>query len=260
MHDAVSDPIKSDVNAGTRWPNYATVQDYCNYSEQFHALATRQNDLKDVQRPWAVAALLEAMPPPARVLEIGGGEPLAASVMVSLGYDVTLCDPFDGSGYGPTDYEICCQKFPEIKIKRTRYTPDVARLDSEYPFDAVCSISVLEHVPSQDLLQLFEALQLGLRSGGASIHCMDIVVAGKGEHYHLDQLSRIVACQAQLAGKPISDLDAAACVRTLCSECLEDLETFFLSPQGHNLWRGKTPYKEFPFRKVISAQHVAYKA
>lgn len=240
--------------------NYATVQDYCALSDRYRPLATHQNDLKDVQRPWTVAALLKAMPPPARVLEIGGGEPLAASVMASLGYTVTLCDPFDGSGHGPTHYETCRKNFPGITFRRMRYTPDVARQDQDHPFDAICSISVLEHVPPPNLEELFEAVRLGLRKGGASLHCMDIVVQGNGKDYHLDQLSRVLGNQARLQGTPISDLEASARVGSLCAECLEALETFFLSPQGHNLWRGATPYTEFPFRKVISAQSVVHKA
>jgi hypothetical protein len=34
----------------------------------------------------------------------------------------------------------------------------------------------------------------------------------------------------------------------------DDPETFFLSPQGHQSWRGGQPYDNFPFRKVISLE------
>jgi len=240
--------------------NYATVQDYCGLYDRFQTLATHQNDLKDVQRPWAVAALGDVMPSPARVQEVGGGEPLAASVMASLGYTVTLCDPFDGSGHGPTHYEACRKQYPAVAFRRMRYTPDVARQDLDQPFDAICSISVLEHVKGPDLDELFEAIQIGLRQGGASIHCMDVVVDCHGENYHLDQLARILRHQVGLAGSSISESEALSHVNAMCVRCLEDLETFFLSPQGHNLWRGATPYVDFPFRKVISAQSVVLKA
>ncbi len=260
MHDRTAEKTNPEAMRNTAGLDYATVQDYCDLCDKFRPLATHQNDLKDVQRPWTVAALLKAMPPPARVLEIGGGEPLAASVMASHGYAVTLCDPFDGSGHGPTDYEACRKHFPDITFRRMRYTSDVARQDRERPFDAICSISVLEHVPPPDMDDLFEAVRLGLRQGGASIHCMDIVVAGNGRDYHLDQLSRVIGHQARLTGSPISEVEAAARARNLCAACLDDLETFFLSPHGHNLWRGSTPYADFPFRKVISAQHVVRKA
>jgi hypothetical protein len=39
-----------------------------------------------------------------------------------------------------------------------------------------------------------------------------------------------------------------------------DVETFYLSPQGHHHWRGGRPYEEFPFRKVVSLQTTARKA
>ena len=260
MHDRTAEESTLAAMLNTAGMNYATVRDYCDLYDRFRSLATHQNDLKDVQRPWTVAALLKAMPPPARVLEIGGGEPLAASVMASHGYAVTLCDPFDGSGHGPTDFDVCRKRFPGITFRRMRYTADVARQDRDRPFDAICSISVLEHVPPPAMDDLFAAVRLGLRQGGASIHCMDIVVQGNGTDYHLDQLARVLGHQARLTGCPISEDEPAARVRGMHAECLADLETFFLSPQGHNLWRGATPYADFPFRKVISAQSVVHKA
>jgi hypothetical protein len=31
-----------------------------------------------------------------------------------------------------------------------------------------------------------------------------------------------------------------------------DVETYYLSPSGHQLWRGGLPYNQFPFRKIVS--------
>ena len=89
------------------WPSlsYATVRDYCDSADHFPRLATLQGDLKDVQRPWAVKAILNHLPPGSRLLEVGSGEPHAAAALADLGYRVTVCDPFDGSGRGPTAYK-----------------------------------------------------------------------------------------------------------------------------------------------------------
>ena len=62
-------------------------------------------DLKDVQRPWVLKAIVGAVPPGSRLLEIGAGEPLVAELLARLGYDVTVVDPYDGRDRGPTDLE-----------------------------------------------------------------------------------------------------------------------------------------------------------
>ena len=55
------------------------------------------------RRPQECAASLgaklffNAVAPPARLLEIGGGEPIVSGLLNELGYDVTLVDPYDGS-------------------------------------------------------------------------------------------------------------------------------------------------------------------
>src|SRR5712664_1915654 len=81
--------------------SYGTVRDYCDSADFFPQLDRHQKDLKTVERPWAVKAILNRVPPGGRLLEIGSGEPLAAATLAGLGYDVTVCDPFDGSGNGP---------------------------------------------------------------------------------------------------------------------------------------------------------------
>src|SRR5947208_15433311 len=45
--------------------SYATVRDYCDGVDHFPWLATL-NDLKDAERPWAVKAVLNCLPPGTR--------------------------------------------------------------------------------------------------------------------------------------------------------------------------------------------------
>jgi hypothetical protein len=45
-------------------------------------------------------------------------------------------------------------------------------------------------------------------------------------------------------------------VRGLFERARQDLETFFLSPHGHNQWRGGQAYDAFPFRKCIAVQSI----
>ena len=65
--------------------SYATVRDYCESVDELPQIAALDGDLKNVQRPWAVKAILGAVPPPARLLEIGGGEPIVSGFLTELG-------------------------------------------------------------------------------------------------------------------------------------------------------------------------------
>jgi hypothetical protein len=239
--------------------SYATVRDFCDSADHLPSLATYQNDLKDAQRPWAVKAILNCLPPGSRLLEIGGGEPLAAAALAALGYDVTICDPFDGSGNGPVEYERYRAAHPAVTFVRSLFTPELART-LPGPFDGVFSISVLEHVVGDHLTSAFEATALALRPGGYSIHAVDHVLQGNGEAWHAGQVLRILAHQDRLAGNPAPEAVLARELADLFARARDDLDTFLLSPQGHNNWRGKTAYDQFPFRKCIAVQTIVRRA
>src|SRR5438105_8462361 len=85
--------------------SYATVRDYCESLDYLPHITGMDGDLKNVQRPWMVKALLRAVPPPGRLLEIGGGAPIVSGFLNELGSDVTLADPYDGFPNGPAEYE-----------------------------------------------------------------------------------------------------------------------------------------------------------
>src|SRR3954470_17816750 len=74
--------------------SYATVKDYCDSFDHLRPLATANADLKDVQRPWVLKAILSRVPRGGRVLEIGAGEPFVADILERLGYEVSIVDPY----------------------------------------------------------------------------------------------------------------------------------------------------------------------
>lgn len=237
-----------DGGGGT---SYATVADYCESADELRQITPADGDLKNVQRPWAAKAILANVPPPARVLEIGGGEPMVSGFLEELGYDVTLVDPYDGFGNGPTDFDRYVEQFPNVKIVREYFRPGLPGLTPGL-FGAIFSISVLEHLPAESLRLCFDAIDEFLTPGGVSIHCFDFILQGPGELDNPPMAERILAEQARLTGKP-----APESLPSLLDRIQADVETFFLSPQGHHHWRGGRSYSEFPFRKVVSVQTIA---
>ena len=234
--------------AGT---SYATVRDYCESCDELPQITPVDGDLKNVQRPWTAKAILALVPPPARLLEIGGGEPIVCGFLSELGYDVTLVDPYDGFGNGPTDYQRYVEQFPQVKIVRSYFRPGLPDLAAQ-SYDAIFSISVLEHIPSDPLSETFDAIAEFLSPCGASIHCFDFILQGHGDAHNLEHAQRILAEQRRITGAP-DDPPFEELLRRLRA----DVETFFLSPQGHHHWRAGQAYPAFPFRKVVSLQTVA---
>jgi len=62
---------------------------------------------------------------------------------------------------------------------------------------------------------------------------------------------RILAEQERITG-----VTADVPFEMLLERLRSDVETFFLSPQGHHNWRGGRAYPDFPFRKVVSLQTI----
>jgi hypothetical protein len=241
---------KNNRSLGT---SYATVRDYCESMDELPQITAADGDLKNVQRPWAVKAVLGSVPPPARLLEIGGGEPIVSGFLSELGYEVLLVDPYEGFGNGPTDYQRYVELYPDVRIVREYFPPD-GSVFAAASFDAIFSVSVLEHIPAESLSRCFDAIGELLRPGGASIHCFDFILQGSGELDDLPAAQKILAAQARLAGEA-----AVESFDTLLEHVRTDVETFFLSPQGHHSWRGGRVYQEFPFRKVVSLQTIAFR-
>jgi len=174
--------------------------------------------------------------------------------LAELGYDVTLADPYEGSGNGPIEYERYVRLFPHVKILREYFRPGMSQF-LPHSFDCIFSVSVLEHIPARVLPQCFDAIAEFLAPGGLSLHCFDFILQGPGEHDNRPMAERIVAEQARIAGDGNPES-----LPSLLDRMRDDLETFYLSAQGHHHWRAGRTYEEFPFRKVVSVQTVARRA
>ena len=219
---------------------YGTVRDYADSTENMLGLASASTDMKNVQRCWMVKAVLGRVARGSRLVEIGAGEPLVAGVLSRLGYQVTVVDPYDGSGNGPREYSRFTTEYPDLKFIRDQFPPSQGLAG---PYDCVYSVSVLEHVPLEAVDAVIEGAHAALRErGGCQIHAVDHVLAGWGADPHRQGLERIAAAIG---------LDGERLAETI--ERMErDPETYLVSAEAHNQWRGAVPYDSYPMRRIGS--------
>jgi glycosyltransferase involved in cell wall biosynthesis/2-polyprenyl-3-methyl-5-hydroxy-6-metoxy-1,4-benzoquinol methylase len=225
--------------------SYATVRDFCDSWDHLTPIASH-GDLKNVQRPWAIKAVLSEVPRGGKILEFGGGDPLIAATLFRLGYDVTIVDPYDGTGNGPTEYQQYKREFPEVRLIRSYFRPGLKELSGEAAsFDAVYSISVIEHIPLPELQQVFAAMQMYLKpETGLSIHAIDFIQKGEGDNEHRSMLQLLT----DFSGIPRDQ------VEDTLHHMEHDIETYYLSAEAHNAWRMGSTYDDFPMRVCVSLQ------
>lgn len=242
--------------------SYATVPDFFDSADFMPEIVRFESTLKDAQRPWAVKAILGTVPAGSKILEIGGGEPLVSGFLQELGYQVTLIDPYDGSGNGPQNYQRFRRFYPKVRIFREYFKKDSPVLAGDV-FDCIFSVSVLEHIPTEELQSLFDGIAQFLRPGGCSIHCIDDVVDGLTADWHFQEVMEVLALQHRLQNPGIGLSDARQHaeerLHTLYLQMQRDIETYYLSPLEFYRWKAGIPYEEYPFRKIVSVQTCAIK-
>jgi glycosyltransferase involved in cell wall biosynthesis/2-polyprenyl-3-methyl-5-hydroxy-6-metoxy-1,4-benzoquinol methylase len=221
---------------------YAKVRDFCDSADNFKEICNTDGDLKNVQRSWMIKAILASVPFGGKLVEIGAGEPKVADLLNRLGYQVTVIDPYEGGGNGPVEYEYFKKEYSNLKIIKDYFENGISVLDAR-SYDCVYSISVLEHIPNEQIPLIFKGIKKIAKPEGFSIHCIDHVLMGNGAQEHDEKLRSILNENNLL---PVFD--------RILHQLKEDIETYYLSAEGHNLWRGLTKYDDFPFRKVVSVQ------
>jgi hypothetical protein len=218
---------------------YGTVRDLADSLDNLGGLARANGDMKDLQRCWVLKAVLGQVERETQLVEIGAGDPLVADLLTRLGHRVTVVDPYDGSDQGPREFDRFQSEYPDIEFIRERFPPRTA-----LPADVACvySVSVLEHVPADQIEAVIAGAGQLVAPGGCSIHAIDHVVAGWGADAHRERLDQIVRR---------SGLDAAR-LGSLLEELAGDPDAYFVSAEAHERWRGALPYDEYPMRRICS--------
>ena len=157
--------------------SFAKVEQYNRYMELFPELCFHTGDTKNVERGWIAETILSQIPKGGRLLEIGGDCCLVADFLQRRGYEVWNVDPYINYGGGAGKYEEIKKRFPNIKIIRG-FLKDM-ELPGKY-FDAVYSISVLEHVSVDEVKDTFSKCRYVMKKNGLSIHAVDYCIEGPG--------------------------------------------------------------------------------
>jgi hypothetical protein len=219
--------------------SYGTVRDFADSLDNLGGLARANGDMKDLQRSWVLKAVLGNVERGAPLLEIGAGDPLVAGLLTQLGHRVTVVDPYDGSDRGPSEFAEFTASYPEVDFIRERFPPSAGLPER---ISCVYSISVLEHVPPEQIAEMIAAAAELTSGGGCSIHAIDHVVAGWGAASHRERLEEIV----RLSGLPVERL------AEVIAELEADPEAYFVSAEAHERWRGALPYDDYPMRRIAS--------
>jgi hypothetical protein len=219
--------------------SYGTVRDLADSLDNLGGLARANGDMKDLQRCWALKAVLGSVDRGTPLVEIGAGEPLVADLLSRLGHAVTVVDPYDGSGNGPLEFERFRRAYPAVSFIRERFPPS-----GGLPPGVACvySISVLEHVPVERVGAVVEAAREALAPGGCSIHAIDHVLAGWGAQAHAERLEEI----ARRAGVASNELER------MLEALAGDPDAYLVSAEAHERWRGALPYEDYPMRRIAS--------
>jgi len=226
---------------------YATVRDYCDSADHMPYLLDFDSDLKDVQRAWMVKAILCRMSAGTRLIEIGGGVPKSSSALASLGYKPVIVDPYEGQGNGPTEFDEFRKAHPKIEFVRELFSGSLTQFKPSSA-DCIFSVSTLEHIHNQT--PIFEGIDKFLKPGGWSIHCVDISIRGTMEIFSTGLIEDVLRRQRELAGMPPDDGE----YKRLVDKMRDDIDTYYLGPQGLHRWRGGRAYDEFPFQPIVSIQ------
>ncbi len=228
-------------NVSVKEVTLATVKDFQELIERFPQFDfTKDGELKSFQRPWAFSKVQELVPRKGKLLEIGAARCQIAGPLSELGYEVWVVDPYNGSNGGITDIESVKKKYSKINFVRGYFGNDL--IIPECYFDAVISVSVLEHISIEYQQRVWSAIYSVLKNRGYSIDAVDFNVRGE------------IWVNFKLIDEILALREFTIRAAELAEKALQDMDTFYLSPQAHLRWRKGhgLEYDKYPYRNVTS--------
>ena len=136
-----------------------------------------------------------------KIAEIGGGE----SRILPLLKDRNECfniEPFEGADNGPSS-EIIIDSVQNIRTMVGTFDPVLA----DNSFDALFSVSVVEHVADQDFQSFFDDCVRILKPGGIMYHAIDMYVSAEPSEFWLNRYTMYrEAVSEHSAVEPVGDV------------------------------------------------------
>jgi hypothetical protein len=219
--------------------SYATVADYAESIDAMPHLMAASAPPLGPQRGWAIKALVATVPEGASILELAGSSPIASGVLARLGYDVTVLDPFDGTASEPHTFTAVTRNYSVLEFVRDQLPP-TAPLPRKYA--AVYSLGLLDRLEPDRAARVVEAGLGALDAGGVSLHCFAHVIAGWSADVSDARLTSVLGATGTDAEQ------ARAAIEPMGS----DPETYLVSAEAHNSWRGSVPYDSYRMRRIGS--------
>lgn len=150
--------------------HYITKKEYFSALDEpeiYAALKNTENfGLKHCQDACVLQQLFDLKP--GNVAEVGGGISRTLPALAAKGWQCWNIEPFEGVGNGPRK---CHQAgINHVGAYLGRFSPKL----QNNSFDAVYSISVIEHVPDSDMHAFFEDMFRILKPGGCAWHAIDV--------------------------------------------------------------------------------------
>jgi ubiquinone/menaquinone biosynthesis C-methylase UbiE len=143
--------------------------------ESLHEIVAHYRDGREAERLFVGPGVLERVrteqiisrylvPPPARILDVGGGPGTYASWLLREGYQVELVDPV------PTHVEEAARRFREYEPRGSATLGDARRLESaDQRYDCVLLLGPLYHLTDRsDRIQALAETRRVLRPGGCA--------------------------------------------------------------------------------------------
>lgn len=158
-----------------------TKRDFFDWTDKGLCSLDRQ-ELKNIQDGFVLSELASSRN--AKILEMGGG---VSRVLPRLDRSCELwnADRLEGDGNGPG----VSNDDARIRLVKTFLGEFSAEMPSEY-FDAVFSVSVVEHIPESAIAAMVDDTIRILRPGGIAIHAVDLNIGDADMQSHVQFINQ----------------------------------------------------------------------